>query len=272
MTGEWIQTHTNRCFSLERPRPEDVDIEDIAFALGNLVRFTGHAGQITIAEHSVMVSRAVAPVNALWGLMHDAAEAYCGDVSRPLKRLLGASYRDIEHRVLAAIAQSVGLEGDIPSEVKDADGRSMMTERDALMPGGPAWNPEHEKIQRFPYCLAPQKLSAAASREVFLCRYTELTGVGGYVPETVLAEAQRIVFGDRQKTYGHPLHDYTQQAALWSALLMHKLKEPMTAHEAALCMVLLKARRSLTSPMHRDSYTDMAGYAEVAARVAGVDA
>jgi len=89
--------------------------------------------------------------------------------------------------------------------------------------------------------------------------------------ETVLQEAQRIVFGPRQETYGHPRDDYTQQAALWSALWMHKLKEPLTAHEAALGMVTLKARRALTSPQHRDNYTDMAGYAEVGARIAGID-
>jgi hypothetical protein len=88
---------------------------------------------------------------------------------------------------------------------------------------------------------------------------------------TILQEAQALVYGDRQEAYGHPEEDYTQEAAMLSALWMHKLKDPLTPHEAALGMVTLKVRRSLFRPLRRDNYVDMAGYAEVAARVVGED-
>lgn len=80
--------------------------------------------------------------------------------------------------------------------------------------------------------------------------------------ETALQEAQRLVYGDRQGTYGHPLDDYACTAAMWSAILRH----PVTPEQAILCMVAVKLSRE--SRQHkRDNLVDMAGYAECAQRV-----
>src|SRR5271165_7548492 len=85
--GDWIQTYTGRVMYPLDPRPEEINIIDIAHALSNLCRFTGHVRTFySVAEHSVRVSQHCDPKDALWGLLHDASEAYLADMSRPMKR------------------------------------------------------------------------------------------------------------------------------------------------------------------------------------------
>lgn len=80
--------------------------------------------------------------------------------------------------------------------------------------------------------------------------------------ESILEEAQRLVYGNRQSAYGHPLDDYTKVAALWSVII----NAEVTAKQAALCMVAIKISRELH--MHkRDNLVDGAGYFAVAARI-----
>lgn len=81
--------------------------------------------------------------------------------------------------------------------------------------------------------------------------------------ESILQEAHRLTHGPRRVDYGHPLDDYTRTAALVSAMLAHKLKEPLTAHEMALAMVCVKLSREMNVPK-RDNATDGAGYFWVA--------
>lgn len=81
--------------------------------------------------------------------------------------------------------------------------------------------------------------------------------------ESILQEAHRLTHGDRNKDYGHPLDDYTRTAALASALLAHKLKEPLTADEMAMVMICVKLSRQVHRPK-RDNMVDAAGYAWVA--------
>lgn len=83
--------------------------------------------------------------------------------------------------------------------------------------------------------------------------------------ESILEEAQRLTHGDRNADYGHPLDDYTRTAALVSALLAHKLKEPITPDEMALAMCCVKLSRQVHRPK-RDNLVDLAGYAWVADR------
>jgi hypothetical protein len=78
---------------------------------------------------------------------------------------------------------------------------------------------------------------------------------------SVLVEAEGLVHGDRNAAYGHPLDDYTRTAAMVSAMLAHKLKEPLTAEDMALAMCCVKLSRQ-QNKAKRDNMTDLAGYAE----------
>jgi len=70
MSDNWIETWTGVAFDLEKPRPEDVRIEDIAHALSRQCRFGGGVREFySVAQHSVFVSRLCDPAHAVGGLM-----------------------------------------------------------------------------------------------------------------------------------------------------------------------------------------------------------
>lgn len=81
--------------------------------------------------------------------------------------------------------------------------------------------------------------------------------------ENILTEAERIVYGDREQTYGTPAKTLNQIARLWSAYLDTEI----TAHEVCDMMILLKIARLQNNPEHRDSLVDVAGYAALKERI-----
>ncbi|HAF5811207.1 TPA: HD family hydrolase, partial [Salmonella enterica] len=94
----FIQTLSGKQFDYLSATIDDIDIEDIAVALSNICRFSGHLPKFySVAQHSVLCSQLVSPEFAFEALMHDAAEAYCQDIPAPLKALL-PDYREIEKR------------------------------------------------------------------------------------------------------------------------------------------------------------------------------
>jgi len=78
--------------------------------------------------------------------------------------------------------------------------------------------------------------------------------------DTILDEAKELVYGDRGAAYGHPLDDYARTAGAASALLAHKLREPLLAEDVIIIMECVKLSREVNSPK-RDNRVDMAGYA-----------
>jgi hypothetical protein len=75
--------------------------------------------------------------------------------------------------------------------------------------------------------------------------------------ETILQEAQRLVYGDRGNTYGHPLDNYSRTAVMWGAIL----GVPVAAEQVMLCMIAVKIGRELQKHS-RDNLTDICGYAD----------
>lgn len=123
--GDFMQTFTGRKYWPMSPRPHEVYIEDIAHSLGLQCRYAGHCIKFySVAEHSVLIARHLAakhaPEVALAGLLHDAPEAYCVDIPRPLKPYL-TNYRAIEQDNWLAIAARFVLPKELPREVHDAD-------------------------------------------------------------------------------------------------------------------------------------------------------
>lgn len=124
----WITVHTGRSIVLHEPDISQITIEDIAHALSNLCRYTGHVPRFySVAEHCVIASRLASNENRLECLLHDAAEAYLGDISRPLKMLL-PDYKKIEKKWNAAIRKKFKLCEVESDECDRIDGKLCVTE------------------------------------------------------------------------------------------------------------------------------------------------
>ncbi len=175
-----IQLASGRYFDYTNFGPKDIDILDIAHALSHLCRWTGHCGEFySVAQHSVYVSNIVAPAFALEGLLHDASEAYLGDVNRPLKFLLPA-YREIEADVDRAIRTRYGLPLVESPQVKEADDILLVTESRDLMPRCPDNVPPGEWAWAHNIPRLDRRIEPCSSREAkryFLERFSNLTGV-----------------------------------------------------------------------------------------------
>ena len=153
-----------------------VDIIDIAHSLASQNRFIGHTVYpYSTAQHSILVSQMVLPYDALWGLLHDAAETYTGDIIRPV----GYTQKlwDLEQAFQAQIAEAFGLPTPKPPKaVMDADNRMLVTEMRATAVYGQSdvipVGAENSK----PYpglIIKPFKTAAEAERK-FLRRFDQL--------------------------------------------------------------------------------------------------
>lgn len=125
--GDFMQTYSGRKFWPLDPRADEIHIEDIAHSLALQSRYAGHCERFySVAEHCVHIARWL-PTDKLWGLLHDAAEAYTVDVPRPLKRSL-VGYAEAEAKVMAAVCDRFGLPVEMPLGVHEADMRIIADE------------------------------------------------------------------------------------------------------------------------------------------------
>ena len=131
--GDWIQVYSGGIFYPLDPRPEEINLIDIAHSLSMKCRYAGHTKEFySVAEHSVLISQVVSKRNALWGLLHDAPEAFSSDCPKPLKRCL-PQWKAMERRIMDAVCVKFGLEPPEPEEVREADNRILADERALLM-------------------------------------------------------------------------------------------------------------------------------------------
>lgn len=172
---DWMQLYSGAPFWPLEPDAERIDIIDIAHSLSMQCRYAGHVHSFySVAEHSVHVSRAVPAQDALWGLLHDAAEAYLVDVPRPVKPFL-TGYATAEARLVEAIAERFNLPTTpmvVPLSVQEADSRILINERDMLLnPSHIPWNWQAEPLPDVQIC----GWSPAEAKAQFLARFKELT-------------------------------------------------------------------------------------------------
>jgi 5'-deoxynucleotidase YfbR-like HD superfamily hydrolase len=131
-----VETYTGRLFDIKRPDASEVCIKDIAHALANICRYTGHCRRFySVAEHCVLGARLVPRKYRLAFLLHDAVEAYIGDTSRPFKTLL-PEYRQYERAIQKVIYRA--LYGRLMTErerraVRTADNQMLLKEAKLLM-------------------------------------------------------------------------------------------------------------------------------------------
>jgi hypothetical protein len=146
-----IETYTGRFVDTCAPESSTICVEDIAHALAQTCRYGGHSKVFfSVAEHAVFVSRRLerqgAPIRTqIAGLHHDDAEAFLGDIPRPLKPLLGEGYKSLSDAMDRAIVQALVLPAGTVALYHDdavrlADSWSLFIEAQALLPSrGRKW-------------------------------------------------------------------------------------------------------------------------------------
>lgn len=142
-------------------KPFTPNIETIATALSNINRYTGHVGQYSVAQHCVLVSQQLPHELKLSGLLHDATEAYIGDVSAPLKRHIASAYKPLENFYHRTIDSHFGVttEHELVGEV---DKRMLITEAQSFG----IWCDECPNYE--PYPIMVKRWSAEHARVEFL--------------------------------------------------------------------------------------------------------
>jgi uncharacterized protein len=177
MSTPYISTYLgNRFFPLE-PRIDDVAIEDIAHGLAYQCRFNGQTRLFySVAQHSLIVCSLVPNELKLAALLHDAAEAYLGDMVKPLKVLLPA-FSEIEDNVSRIIGERFGVDLDHHPLVKQADMVALITEKRDLMP----YSVEEWSILKGiePMSVPIQAMSPDLAKQVFLDEFVRLTKDNG---------------------------------------------------------------------------------------------
>ncbi len=172
--AEWIMTYTGRKFYPLDPRIEDIHIDDIVNGLSMKCRFVGQCKTFySVAQHSDLVSRKCKKEYALRGLMHDAAEAYLPDISRPiksepeLKRLV-----EIEEQILKLIFKKFHLKYPLPKNIKEVDNRLCVTEGRDLMHDISEWELAEEYK---PYQMTIKPVGDQLAKKMFMTRFRHLT-------------------------------------------------------------------------------------------------
>ena len=128
-----IVMNSGQMVNLVDPDPDTILIADIAHNLSRLCRFNGATNRFySVAEHSLYVSHLVSSPHAFAALLHDAAEAYLGDVVTPLKQLL-PEFIEIETRMEYTIACKFNIPVAMHPIVKEADRRAYLKERSELI-------------------------------------------------------------------------------------------------------------------------------------------
>lgn len=177
-----IETYSGHMFPLLNPTVKDVFIKDISHALSKLCRFTGHTSKFySVAEHSWHCANVLQDQPRevqLAALLHDASEAYCADISSPLKSIL-PNYKEIEDRIASVIFKKYNLEYPFSSLIKYADLTMLNTEAYYLLPSkGNNWDMwETIKRPKVDFDRRPLGLEPEVARNVFMTKFVELTTV-----------------------------------------------------------------------------------------------
>lgn len=178
----FIETYLGERFQPLAPQQSTIFIEDIAHALSNQCRFSGHTTEFySVAEHSIRVMTLLADWGEdedvqLWGLMHDASEAYLVDLPTPLKAhpTIGAGYSTAEKALMRAICARFSLPERMPEAVKVADAVMLATEARDLMPH----KPEHWRglvVKPDENVVVPY--GPTTSKQIFLAEFRRLDGL-----------------------------------------------------------------------------------------------
>jgi len=169
----FVHTHTGKKFHFLNLHPDEICIEDIAHSLSLKCRFNGHTSSFySVAQHCIQMSY-WEKVHQKWLLFHDAAEAYIGDISTPIKQQFPEIWK-IEDQILHVLAKKYNLVTPIPfAWIYCVDQRMFATEnRDVLTHNLGKYIPLSN-----PYKCRIMRVSPETAEKMFLNRVKEL-GMG----------------------------------------------------------------------------------------------
>jgi hypothetical protein len=177
--GSWIETYDGGSFSFDNPQASVVRIRDIAVSLSRIPRFNGHSKfHYTVGQHCVLMEIALrktypaTPLERLHILLHDASEAYTGDMCRPLKYTKGLEgFRIIEKIIQATIYEKLDLPQPTTQDnelVHEYDNRMLRTEAENLMVRIEEWR---SLIAFSPLPVRVRRWSERKVRRCFLSAY-----------------------------------------------------------------------------------------------------
>ena len=175
----YVPTLLGHRFQPLAPRAADVVIEDIAHGLAFQCRFNGQTQHFySVAQHSLIVADLVPKRLALAALLHDAAEAYLGDMVKPLKNLF-PEFSRIEASVMTVIGERFGVDGFADRLIKRADLVALATEKRDLMPHSCEMWESLDGIAPLPTRI--ESLEPHAAKLAFLARFQELFDSGQHI-------------------------------------------------------------------------------------------
>lgn len=146
----YLETVSGRKIDFADPDPDQIVVEDIVHALRHICRFGGHILKpLSVMAHSANVALLVPDKFKYEAILHDAAEAYIGDMPTPFK-LMMPDFLSLEARIQAAINTKFGLPDRMSQVVVNADRVALMTERDFLKPASGDWGSMYEGTVRVP--------------------------------------------------------------------------------------------------------------------------
>lgn len=166
-------------FDYNNPEGSDVKIEDIAAALANVCRFSGHVHYFySVAQHAVNTSYLVNDNLAFDALMHDTAEAFTNDLPTPLKIAIPA-FKDLEVRIESAMSKRFGFTYPLSPAIKEADLKMLLAEKEYVKLDFSTWDCLEgvELTDEESAVIDLEPMSPPDAFNFFMDRYIELKGL-----------------------------------------------------------------------------------------------
>lgn len=134
LASPFQMSYSGEYFYIDHPDLNTYDIEDIAHSLSNICRWNGHCRYFySVAEHSIACAEMAPEEYQLEALLHDAAEAYIGDIPKPIKNHF-PQIKAVEDKLLERIFRKYNCRWPLPPEVHEVDLRMLVTEALEIMP------------------------------------------------------------------------------------------------------------------------------------------
>lgn len=173
----FITTYSGHRLDFLNPHPAQIDIQDISRGLSRLCRFSGQTNEFySVAEHCCILSEFVEEHSdfdnklSLQALLHDAPEAYIGDIPAPIKKFL-PDYQELEARLWKAIAEKFDLPIELDFRIKTWDKEFCYLEGAQLMPYPDWWREQ----TRFGMHLPIRNMSSDNAYKTFMSRFKRYT-------------------------------------------------------------------------------------------------